>query len=142
MDSNKPCATPKPTARLSAFLVPGVARSGVTYPQCWDRSIEQIRKAIPLAEELGVKITIENVWNDFITDHKGAVRYLDKISSPWIAWHFDVGNIIWYGDPLDWNPSLGERISRLHIKGYSRDLAMKQGKWAGFNVQFLEGDNN
>jgi hexulose-6-phosphate isomerase len=126
----------------SVLLVPGTARDGVSYEQCWQRSIEQIRKAIPLAEETGVKIAIENVWNDFITDHKEAVRYLDEINSPHVLWHFDIGNIIWYGDPLDWIKALGPRISRLHLKEYSRDLAMKKGRGAGFGVKFLEGANN
>jgi hexulose-6-phosphate isomerase len=38
---------------------------------------------------------------------------------------------------------LGPRIARLHIKEYSRDLAMRLGdKGKGFNARFLEGANN
>lgn len=126
----------------SVLLVPGVARDGVSYEQCWERSIAQIRKAIPLAQELGVVIAIENVWNDFITKEDEAVRYLEEINSPFVKWHFDIGNIIWYGDPIEWIKKLGKRISRLHIKEYSRDLAMKKGRGAGFGAKFLEGANN
>ena len=126
----------------SVLLVPGVARDGVSYEQCWERSIEQIRKAVPLAEELGVAISIENVWNDFITKEDEAARYLDEINSPWVKWHFDIGNIIYFGDPIAWIKKLGKRISRLHIKEYSRDLAMKGGRGAGFSAKFLEGANN
>ena len=126
----------------SVLLVPGVARNGVTYEECWQRSIVEIRKAIPLAEELGVKIAIENVWNDFITKEDEAVRYLDEINSPQVLWHFDIGNIIYFGDPIKWIKALGKRISRLHIKEFSLDLAMKQGRGAGFNRAFLEGANN
>lgn len=126
----------------SILLVPGVARDGVSYEQCWQRSIEQIRKALPLAEELGVVISIENVWNDFITKETEAARYLDEINSPWVKWHFDVGNIIWYGDPIAWVKTLGPRIARLHIKEFSRDKAMKSGKRGdGFGAKFLEGAN-
>lgn len=126
----------------SVLLVPGVARDGVSYEDCWKRSIEGIRQAVPLAEELGVVIAIENVWNDFIIDEKEAVRYVDEINSPVVKWHFDVGNIIWYGDPIKWVKALGKRISRLHIKEYSRDLAMKKGRGAGFGAKFLEGAND
>lgn len=126
----------------SVLLVPGVARGGVSYEQCWQRSIEQIRKAIPLAEESKVVIAIENVWNDFITKETEAVRYLDEINSPWVKWHFDIGNIIWYGEPIDWIKALGKRIHRIHLKEYSRDLAMKKGRGAGFGAKFLEGANN
>lgn len=126
----------------SVLLVPGVARDNVNYEDCWKRSVVEIRKAIPLAEELGVTIAIENVWNDFIVKEDEAVRYLDEIGSPLVLWHFDIGNIIYYGDPVAWIKALGRRIARLHIKEYSRDLAMKQGKGAGFNAKFLEGANN
>ncbi|HXJ56611.1 MAG TPA: sugar phosphate isomerase/epimerase family protein [Verrucomicrobiae bacterium] len=127
----------------SVLLVPGVVNSQVTYADCWKRSIEQIRQAIPLAESVGVVISIENVWNDFITKEDEAARYLDEINSPMVKWHFDIGNIIWYGDPIDWVRKLGPRIARLHIKEYSRDLAMRLGdKGKGFNARFLEGANN
>ena len=127
----------------SILLVPGVVNNEVSFDQCWTRSIEQIRLAIPLAEELGVKISIENVWNNFITSEDQAVKYLDEINSPSVGWHFDVGNIIRYGDPIVWVKTLGKRINRVHIKEYSRDRAMRSGDvWKGFNAQLLEGANN
>ena len=118
----------------SVLLVPGVARNGVTYEQCWERSIAEIRKAIPLAEELGVKIAVENVWNDFIKTPEEAKRYLDEINSPTVGWHFDIGNMIKFNPAETWPPVLGKRILRLHIKEY--------GKAKGFDVQYFEGDNN
>jgi L-ribulose-5-phosphate 3-epimerase len=127
----------------SILLVPGVVNNNVTFDECWQRSIAQIRRAIPLAEDLGVKISLENVWNNFITTEVVAVRYLDEINSPWVQWHFDVGNIIRYGDPIAWIKALGKRISRVHIKEYSRDRAMRTGDvWQGFRVPLLEGANN
>ncbi len=127
----------------SILLVPGVVNKDVTFDDCWKRSIEQIRLAIPLAQELGVKISIENVWNNFITTEDQAARYLDEINSPWVGWHFDCGNIIRYGDPIEWIRKLGKRIYRVHVKEYSRDRAMRAGNvGAGFNVALLEGANN
>ncbi len=127
----------------SILLVPGVVNKDADFNACWQRSIEQIREAIPLAKELGVKISIENVWNNFITTEDVAVRYLDEINSPWVQWHFDVGNIIRYGDPIAWIKALGKRITRVHIKEYSRDKAMRTGDvWQGFRVPLLEGANN
>lgn len=127
----------------SILLVPGVVNKDVTFEACWQRSIEQIRRAIPLAAELGVQISIENVWNDFIISEEQAVRYLDEINSPWVQWHFDTGNIIRYGDPIAWIKALGKRITRVHIKEYSRDRAMRSGDvWQGFRAPLLEGANN
>lgn len=127
----------------SILLVPGVVNQEVSFDECWKRSIEQIRLAIPLAEELGVKISVENVWNNFITTEVQAVRYLEEINSPWVGWHFDVGNVIRYGDPIVWIKALSKHINRVHIKEYSRDRAMRDADWyAGFRVPLMEGANN
>jgi hexulose-6-phosphate isomerase len=127
----------------SILLVPGVVNKDANYEDCWQRSIEQIRRAIPLAKESGVTISIENVWNNFITTQEQAVKYLEAIDSPQVAWHFDVGNIIRYGDPIEWIKALGKRITRVHIKEYSRDRAMRAGDvWKGFGAPLLEGANN
>ena len=127
----------------SILLVPGTVGQGTSYEECWARSIAEIRKAIPLAEESGVKISIENVWNNFITKEDEAARYLDEINSPWVGWHFDCGNVIRYGDPIAWIKKLGQRINRFHIKEYSLDRAMRAGNVGkGFEVALLEGANN
>jgi len=120
----------------SVLLVPGKVTKDVTYDQCWTRSIAEIRKAIPAAEETGVKIAIENVWNNFITKPEQAKQYLDEIDSPWVGWHFDIGNVIKYSPPETWIPVIGKKILKLHIKEY----AAKSGK--GFGVRLFDGDND
>ena len=125
----------------SILLVPGKARDGVTYEQCWERSIAGIRQAIPLCEETGVKIAIENVWNNFIMKPEQAKDYLDAINSPWVGWHFDIGNMIKFGPSEEWIKVLGKRILKLHIKEYSTKPDAS-GKVPGFNVKLLEGDNH
>ena len=127
----------------SILLVPGTVGKDTTHQECWDRSIVEIRKAIPLSEELGVKISCENVWNNFLTEQDQALAYLEAINSPSVGWHFDCGNIIRYGDPIEWIKKLGPRINCVHVKEYSRDKAMRAGDvWKGFNVALLEGANN
>ncbi len=59
-----------------------------------------------------------------------------------MGWHLDCGNIIHYGWAQHWVQALGKRIATLHIKEYSRAKADKQGKWAGFDAEFLKGDND
>jgi L-ribulose-5-phosphate 3-epimerase len=125
----------------SILLVPGVARNGASFQECWDRSIAGIRQALPLCEETGVKIAVENVWNDFIMKPQQAKDYLDAINSPWVGWHFDIGNHIKFGPSEDWIKVLGKRILKLHIKEYST-RADASGKAPGFNVKLLEGDNH
>jgi len=126
----------------SVLLVPAVVNQKVSYQDAYKRSQEEIRKAIPLAEELQVKIAIENVWNQFLLSPLEAARYVDEFNSPWVGWHFDVGNVINTGWPEQWVRILGKRIQKLHIKEFSRSKRDKEGLWKGFNVAFLEGDNN
>jgi hexulose-6-phosphate isomerase len=104
----------------SVLLVPGIARDGVSYDQCWERSIVEIKKALPLAKDLGVKISIENVGNNFITTPEQARGYLDAINSEWVGWHFDIGNVgAKYGPAERWIQVLGKRINRIHVKDFS-----------------------
>jgi len=53
-----------------------------------------------------------------------------------------VGNVIHYGWPEQWIRVLANRIQKLHIKEYSRKKRDNQGLWKGFDVPFLEGDDN
>jgi L-ribulose-5-phosphate 3-epimerase len=128
----------------SVLLVPGVARDGVSYEQCFERSIAEIRKAIPVARDTGVKIAIENVGNNFITTPQQAVEYLDAINSEWVGWHFDIGNAGRYGPAEAWIPALGSRLFRLHIKEFNTKAMAedKTKKGSGSGFKLLEGDTN
>lgn len=125
----------------SILLVPAVVNERVSYDEAYKRSQEEIRKAVPLAEELQVKISIENVWNQFLLSPLEAARYVDEFNSPWVGWHFDIGNLINYGWPEQWIRILGKRINALHIKEFSRKRRDEEGLWKGFDVKFTEGDN-
>jgi len=126
----------------SVLLVPGVVNKKVSYAECYQRSHEEISKALPLAEELKVKIAIENVWNQFLLSPLEAARYVDEFNSPWVGWHFDVGNVINFGFPEQWIRILGKRLVTLHIKEYSRERRDKEGPGKGFDVEFLKGSND
>jgi hexulose-6-phosphate isomerase len=126
----------------SVLLVPAVVNKEVSYDEAYTRSQAEIRKAIPLAEELGVKIACENVWSGFLLTPLEAARYVDEFHSPAVGWHFDVGNSLNFGWPEQWIHILGKRIQKLHIKEYSRKKRDQEGPYKGFEVPFLEGDND
>jgi L-ribulose-5-phosphate 3-epimerase len=126
----------------SVLVVPGVVNKDVTYSEAYTRSQESLRKALPLAEELQVKMAIENVWNNFLLSPLEAARFVDEFNSPWVAWHFDIGNVITYGWPEQWIKILGKRIAKLHIKEFSLKKRNEEGYGKGFNVEFLKGSND
>ena len=126
----------------SVLLVPGVVNEKVNYDDCFKRCVAEIKKAVPVAKDLGVKIAIENVWNNFVIKPQQAVDLLDAINSEWVGWHFDIGNVGRYSPAEEWIPVIGKRILKLHIKEYSTKLRDEKGPGAGFGVKFLEGTNN
>ena len=127
----------------SVLVVPGKVchrqkkEGNVTYDECFKRSVAEIKQLVPVAKETGVKIAIENVWNDFITKPEQAKDFLAAIDSEHVGWHFDIGNVLRYGKPEEWIPVLGKRILNLHIKEYRASSSPSRG----FGVKLLEGDN-
>ncbi len=126
----------------SILVVPGTVSEEVGYDVAWERSITQLKKAVPLAKELGVRISIENVWNNFILSPIEAVKFLDEIGDPIVGWHFDIGNVLRYGWPEHWIKVLGKRINRIHVKEYSTEKMKNEGVWKGFDCDLTEGSNN
>jgi len=124
------------------LLVPGVVNDTVPYDECWERSVDGIRKLLPTAEKLKVKICVENVWNNFLLSPLEACRYVDQFNSPFVKFYFDCGNILVYGLPEQWINILGDRIGRVHIKEFSTKIAESQGRRSGFGVPLTEGDVN
>jgi hexulose-6-phosphate isomerase len=118
----------------TVLLVPGVVDKDVTYEQCWERSQAEVRKAIPQAEKLGVRIAIEVVWNNFITKPEQLIKYIDELKSPFVGAYFDCSNMIKYGVPSsEWIRRLGKRMLKFDFKGYS-----KSKQW----VPIGEGDED
>lgn len=118
----------------TVLLVPAVVTEDVRYADAYKRSQEHIRKLLPLAEQLGVIIAVENVWNKFLLSPLEFARYVDEFDSPWLRAYFDVGNIIIFGYAQDWIRTLGKRIVKIHLKDFRR----KDYQW----TNLLDGDVN
>ena len=102
----------------AVLLVPAVVNPETSYKEAWVRSQKQIRKLLPLAEEVKVVIAIEEVWNKFLLSPLEMKAYVDEFHSPWVKAWFDVGNVVFYGYPQDWIHTLGNRISKIHLKDF------------------------
>ncbi len=118
----------------AVLLVPAVVKENVRYADAYKRSQEHIRKLLPLAEQLGMIIAVENVWNKFLLSPLEFARYVDEFDSPWLKAYFDVGNIIIFGYAQDWIRTLGKRIVKIHLKDFKR----KGYQW----TNLLDGDVN
>ena len=104
----------------AVLLVPAVVNPQTSYRDAWSRSQKEIRKLLPLAEELRIVIAIEEVWNKFLLSPLEMATYIGEFQSPWIQAWFDVGNVVLYGYPQDWIRTLGKSIVKVHLKDFKR----------------------
>jgi hexulose-6-phosphate isomerase len=107
----------------------------IAYDAVWERATAGLRRVLPLAEELGVTLGIENVWNRFLLSPLEMVRFIDQFASPSLGAYFDVANVLPFGYPEQWLRLLGPRVAGVHFKDYRRAV----GTVEGF-VDLLEGD--
>ena len=103
-------------------MVPGkVTGPDETHDDVWKRSIVEIRKLIPVCEEVQIPILIENVWNGFCEKPELLRDYIDEIDSPWVRVYFDIGNVRKFGKPEEWIVMLDDRIVKLDVKDWGKE---------------------
>ncbi|MBG9785077.1 sugar phosphate isomerase/epimerase family protein [Shouchella lehensis] len=119
------------------LVVPGMVTEDVRYDECYERSIAALKELAPLAEEVNVRIGIENVWNRFLLSPLEMAQYIDEVNSTHVGAYFDVGNVLQFGYPEQWIRILGERIFKVHVKDFKTSV----GAMTGF-TNLLAGDVN
>ncbi|MFO7903211.1 MAG: sugar phosphate isomerase/epimerase family protein [Planctomycetota bacterium] len=119
-----------------AVEVPFLANGPIIpYQRCYERAHDAVSQLVPTAEELGVTIGIENVWNKFLLSPLEFRDFVDSFQSKAVGAYFDAGNTLLTGYPDDWARILGQRIVRVHVKDFKKSV----GTLEGF-VDMLEGD--
>lgn len=104
----------------AVLLHPGQLSANATYEQSWDWMLGELKEIAPLAEEKGVTVGIENVWNKFLLSPKEMADFVDAVGSSRIGTYLDTANMMLYGYPEHWIRGLGSRISRVHFKDFVR----------------------
>ncbi|MES2459162.1 MAG: sugar phosphate isomerase/epimerase family protein [Armatimonadota bacterium] len=117
------------------LLVPGTVDPATPYDAAYRNGLSALKSLAPHAEQTGVSIGVENVWNKFLLSPLETVRFLEEIGSPFVGSYFDVGNVVLTGFPEQWIRLLGSRIKRVHFKDFKRSV----GTLAGF-CALTEGD--
>ena len=74
-----------------------------------------------MAEEYGVEIGIENVWNKMLLSPLEMRQFIDSVCSDMVGVYFDTGNVVFSGYPEHWINILGKRIKKVHFKAYRRN---------------------
>lgn len=90
----------------------------IDYDVAYDRALEAVKKLAPIAEEAGVQIGLENVWNCFLLSPLEFRDFIDKVGSPNVGIYLDTGNMRINGYPEQWIKIMGKRIFKVHFKDY------------------------
>ena len=120
---------------VNARFIDGCAE--MPYDVVYDRALEAMQELKKDAEEAGVVIALENVWNKFLLSPLEMRDFIDKIGSDFVKVYFDVGNTQFIGFPEHWIKILGSRIARIHMKDFKEAI----GNLDGF-CELLEGNVN
>ena len=118
------------------LYIPGVVTDDQPFTQVWDAARAATEALLPHAEQAGVTLAVENVWNALILSPRDMLEFVDGFASPHLRVYFDVGNVMQFGRPQHWIEALAaDRIARVHVK----DFTLQPGGWLGF-TQLLHGD--
>lgn len=85
-------------------------------------SIEAVKKLIPVAEKTGVKIALENVWNNLWVTPALYAAFVKYFDNPWVMAYFDIGNHVKYAKPEEYIYALGNKIAKFHVKDFKLNL--------------------
>ena len=105
------------------------------YEAAYNRALGDFRELAADAEQAGVALGIETVWDKFLTSPMEMRAFCDAVDSPNVGVYLDVGNVIRTGYPEHWIRILGSRVRKVHFK----DFQVGIGNLGGF-VDLLRGD--
>lgn len=116
------------------LVVPGLVSEEIAYDEAYWRALQGMQALAPHAEQAGVNLAIEYVWNKFLLSPMEFARFCDEVGSDRVGFYFDTGNMVITGYPEQWARICGRHLMKVHFKDFKR-----QGyQW----TPLLEGDVN
>ena len=102
------------------LMVPGRVSETCHYDDAYYNAVVALRELAPFAEETGVTIAIEQVWNRFLLSPMEWARFLCEINSPRVGLYFDTGNMVIQSYPEQWVKIVGTGVKKVHFKDFQR----------------------
>jgi L-ribulose-5-phosphate 3-epimerase len=99
------------------------------HDQAVDASRECVKRLIPTAEKTGIKIALENVWNNLWVKPDVFQNFVASFNHPLVRAYFDIGNHVKYAPPQDWIHALGNLIAKCHVKDFKLNPNGHDGKF-------------
>jgi len=114
----------------------GRPSSELGYHEAYANALRSLQELAPFAEEIGVNIGVEYVWNGFLTSPLEMAQFLDQVASPRVGFYFDPGNMRIFHLSEHWARICGRHIKKVHAKDFS---------WENYVIQWpplLKGQVN
>lgn len=119
------------TLRIDSVLtIPGGPSDEVGYDLAYERALHGMRALAPKAEEFGVSLNIEYVWNGMFLSPREMRTFLEEVGSSRVGFYMDPGNMAMFSRPYQWVEAVGEYIGKVHFKDFKR-------VWEGEGGRFL-----
>lgn len=106
------------------------------YDDAYRNGVETLRQSAKTADELGVDIAVEFVWNGFLFSPMEMKRFLDDVGHKRVGFYFDPGNMAVFQHPQHWVRILGKHTKLVHLKDWKGNAL--NGNW----TPLLEGGVN
>lgn len=127
----------------TVLILPGIVEGFnpddevVPYDVVYERAFKGVQSLIPVAEQYGITLALENVWNKCFLSPLEMRDFIDSFHHPLVKAYFDVGNVLINGYPEHWINILSHRIDKIHFKDFR-----KEANGGGQFVDLLEGNVN
>lgn len=118
----------------SVLLTLGRMRPDLYYDEAYTNGVTSLREAAQTAQELGIDIAVEFVWNGFLFSPLEMKRFLDDVGHSRVGFYFDPGNMAVFHFPQHWVRILGRHTKLVHLKDWKGGPL--NGKWTAL----LEGE--
>ena len=114
------------------------------YIEAQNTATKAVQKYLPtvfnVAAFEGVKIGLENVWNNLWCGPELLAAFIRSFDNPWVGSYFDLGNYVKYAPTERWLRALGKGIVvKLHFKDFLVDHTLPNG---GKFVPIGQGSND
>jgi hexulose-6-phosphate isomerase len=136
--------TARAVGATTVLTVPGVVNETQSYQQTYELALKSVQEAAKYAQEQGIQLGVENVWNRFLLTPKEMADFIAAIDSPNVGLYFDCGNILNYGYPQLWIRELGPLICKVHVKDFDsstrqfRPLLQGSVNWSEVRIALQE----
>jgi len=133
LDTIKRCLTITKAMGIDTMLLTlGGLPPELFYNEAYANALQSLQRLAPFAEDIGVNVAIEYVWNKFLLSPMEFARFCDEVASPRVGLFFDTGNMVLQGFPEHWVRICGKHLMKVHLKDFKRQGA----QWP----PLLEGD--